>query len=256
MSSVGPRAVAALIFIANCLQPLAAQSPGDDLLARSVERYATLASYSDTGTVVREAPGLVDQWKFRTHFRRSGPDLFFDFQGVTSQSAGLTTDASAQRMILWMIQGELQSYRLPGQWHEIIPRETGNQPAALQRAVAATAGTSILIPSLLFSRANLPGTILQMKEVVDAGFEPVDGHRCRKVTGFASEFYKTGRQTNIREVTVWIDAETLLIRKVFEDTPEGYLEGSYSRLTVTLDPQANPDIEDGEFAFTIPESTQ
>jgi hypothetical protein len=237
-------------------QDEAVPAKGEDVLAQSIALYATLVSYADTATVVREAPGLVDQWKFRTHFRRSGPDFYFDFQGVTSQSAGLTTDASANRVVLWMIQGELQSYHLPGRWHETIPRDTGNQPAALQRAVASTACTSILIPSLLFSKSNLPGAILQIEEPADAGFETVDGHRCHKITGTASEYYRTGRQTNVRKVSVWIDADTLLIRKVFEDTPEGYLAGSYSRLTVTIDPQANPTIDDGQFEFTVPASPQ
>lgn len=254
MPSVRPRAICALLSVAIWLQPVVAYPQGEDILARSVALYATLGSYSDTATVVREAPGLVDQWKFRSHFRRSGPDFYFDFQGVTSQSAGLTTDASANRVVFWMIQGELQSYHLPGRWHEIVPRDTGNQPAALQRAASATAGTSMLVSSLLFSKANLPGTILQIGEAADAGFEAVDGHRCHKITGIASEYYKTGRQTNVRKVTVWIDAETLLIRRVFEDTPEGYLPGSFSRLTVTIDPQANPTLEDGQFEFTVPAS--
>jgi hypothetical protein len=88
MSSVKPRAVGVFISVAICLQPVVAHSQGEEVLARSIALYATLASYSDTGTVVREAPGLVDRWKFRTRFRRSSPDFFFDFQGVTSQSAG------------------------------------------------------------------------------------------------------------------------------------------------------------------------
>ena len=254
MPSVKPRAVDVLISVAICLQPVVAHSQGEDVLARSIAFYATLASYSDTATVVREAPGLVDQWKLSTHFRRNAPDFYFDFQGVTSQSAGLTTDASANRVVFWMIKGELQSYHLPGQLHEIVPRDTGNQPGALQRAAAATAGTSMLVSSLLFSKANLPGTILQIGEAVDEGFETIDGHRCHKITGIASEYYKTGRQTNTRKVTVWIDSDTLLVRKVFEDTPQGYPAGSYSRLTVTIDPQANPTLEDGQFEFTIPAS--
>jgi hypothetical protein len=104
--------------------------------------------------------------------------FLFRFPGRHEPECRLTTDASANRIVLWMIQGELQSYQLPGRWHETIPRDSGNQPAALQRAAASTAGASILIPSLLFSKANLPGTILQIEEAADAGFETVDGHRC------------------------------------------------------------------------------
>jgi hypothetical protein len=53
-------------------------------------------------------------------------------------------------------------------------------------------------------------------------------------------------------VTIWIDAETTLIRKVFEDTPESHAPGAYQRTTTTIDPQANPAIADDAFAFTPP----
>lgn len=256
MSRAARLIVSSLLCTVIGLRPVAAQSPGDDVLARSIAVYPALGSYSDTATVVREVPGIVDRWKFRTRFRRSSLDFLFDFQGVTSQSAGLTTDASAHRVVLWMIGGELQSYNQAAGSHETVPRDGGNQPAALQSASAFTAGTSILIPSLIFSKSNLPGTILQIEQATDAGFESVAGRRCHKITGTAAEYYQSGRKTNIRPVTVWIDAETLLIRKVFEDTPEGYPAGSYSRLTVTIDPQANPGLDDSAFEFSVPLSRQ
>lgn len=230
---------------------VAAQSTGSDVLARSIARYPTLQSYADTGTVVREAPGLVDRWKFETHFRQASMDFHFDFQGVDSQSS-MSIDTSDQRIVLWMTGGELQAFNQQLQSHETFPRDGGNQPAALHAAGVYTAGTSILIPSLIFAAANLPGTIQAIQQATDAGFETVNGRRCHKVTGTAAEYYPSGQMTNVRQVTVWIDAETLLIRKVFEDTPEGYAAGSYSRLTVTLDPQANPALDDGKFQFTVP----
>lgn len=242
------------MLVAICPGVAAAQSKGQDVLARSIALYPTLAAYADTGTVVREAPGLVDRWKFRTFFRRSSLDLLFDFQGVTSTSAGLETDASAQRLVLWMVEGQLQSFNQSSGEHETIPRDSGNQPAALQRAGPYTAGTSILVPSLLFSRANLPGTLLQIEEATDEGFETVDGRRCHKIAGVAALYYQSGQRTHVRPVTVWIDSETLLVRKVFEDTPEGYPAGSYSRLTVTIEPQANPSLDDSSFQFTVPSS--
>jgi hypothetical protein len=247
-----PRIVSRLMLVAMCFEPVVAQSADSDVLARSIALYPTLASYADTGTAVREAPGLVDRWKFRTYFRRSSPDFFFDFQGVTSKSAGLETDAGNHRLVFWMIKGELQSFNQTAGTHETIPRDGGNQPAALQHAGAYTAGTSILIPSLLFSKANLPGTLLQIEQATDAGFENVNGHRCHKIIGEAALYYQSGRRTNVRQVTVWIDAATLLVRKVFEDTPEGYPAGSFSRLTVTIEPQANPALDDGKFLFQVP----
>jgi hypothetical protein len=80
----------------------------------------------------------------------------------------------------------------------------------------------------------------------------VSGRRCHKVMGMAAEYYPSGAMTNVRQVTVWIDAETLLVRKVFEDTPKGYPMGSYSRLTVTIDAQANPPLDDSKFQFSVP----
>lgn len=245
-----------LLLVSLCPGPAAAEPGGQDLLARSIALYPTLASYADTGTVVREAPGIVDEWKFRTFFRRSSSDLLFDFQGVTSTSAGLETDASAQRLVLWMISGELQSFNQSLGVHETIPRDSGNQPAALQRATSYTAGTSILVPSLLYARANLPGTLLQIADAKDEGFEAVDGHRCHKIAGVAALYYQSGQRTQVRPVTVWIDSETLLVRKVFEGTPEGYPAGSYSRLTITIEPQANPPLADDNFQFTVPSARQ
>ena len=68
----------------------------------------------------------------------------------------------------------------------------------------------------------------------DAGFEMVNGHRCHKVVGMAAAYYPSGQITNVRQVTVWIDEKTLLIRKVLEDTPKAYPAGGYSRVIVTL----------------------
>jgi hypothetical protein len=87
---------------------------------------------------------------------------------------------------------------------------------------------------------------------VHAGFESVNSHRCHKIVGTAAQFYPSGQMTNVRQVTVWLDAENLLVRKVFEDTPKGYPAGAFLRLTINLDPQANPTLEDANFQFTVP----
>ena len=70
--------------------------------------------------------------------------------------------------------------------------------------------------------------------------------------GTAAQFYPSGQMTNVRQVTVWLDAESLLVRKVFEDTPKGYPTNAYLRLTIILDPLANPQLEDANFQFTVP----
>ncbi len=229
-----------------------AESDNDamDLLKRSMDLYSTLPVYADSGTAVREGPSLVDRWKFKTYFSR--PRNFrFDFQGVTSQSAGLTMDSSTQHIVLWMIEGELQSFNRQMRSHNTVGR-TGNQPGELLNASAYTAGTSVLIPSLLFAKSDLPGSIRQIREAAYAGLESVNGHRCHKIVGTAAQFYPSGKMTNVREVTVWLDEQSRLVRKVFEDTPKGYPAGSYLRLTIQLDPQANPTLGPANFQFTVP----
>jgi hypothetical protein len=244
---------AVLLFVGTLLVATGLARADDDgigLLKRSLDLYSRLPAYTDSGTAVREGAGLVDRWKFATYFRRP-LDFRFDFQGVTSQSAGLAVDSSSQHIVVWMIQGELQSFNQQLRTHNTVPR-TGNQPAELLNASAGTVGTSVLIPSLLFAKADLPGTLRQIREAAQVGFESVNGHRCHKIVGTAAQFYPSGRKTNVREVTVWLDAESLLVRKVFEDTPQGYPSNAYLRLTITLDPQTNPRLEDANFRFTVP----
>ena len=74
--------------------------------------------------------------------------------------------------------------------------------------------------------------------------------------GVARSVYPSGKVTNIRNATVWIDAETFLIRQVFTDTPKGYPMGQISRLTITYEPRLNPSLPDSLFAFTPPSGQQ
>jgi len=241
-------------LLATLLMATATAAQADDdgmnLLNQSIARYAAIASYADTGTVVRELPGIVERWKFKTYFQRP-LNFRFDFQGVSSRSGELVTDSSHHHIVLWMIGGRLQTYNQHMRSHNVIPR-TGNQPAELLGASVATAGTSVLIPSLLYSKANLPGTLQQIREAVDTGYETVGGHRCHKIVGTAAQYYPSGQMTNVRQVTAWVDAETHMLRKVLEDTPEGSPAGTYSRLTVTIEPVMNPTLDEGSFRFTIP----
>lgn len=223
---------------------------GMGLLKQTIALYPTLSTYTDEGSALREQPGLVDRWKFTTAFRRPH-DFYFNFQGVTSRSAGLTADAAYQHHVLWMIDGELQAFNKQLRTHTTVP-PTGNQPAELVNASAATVGTSVLIPSLLFAKSELPGTLKQIREAAHAGYESVNGHRCHKIVGTAAQYYPSGKMTNVRPVTVWLDAQSLLVRKVFEDTPKGYPAGAYLRLTIDLDPQANPPVQDANFRFSVP----
>jgi hypothetical protein len=160
---------------------------------------------------------------------------------------------SATRHVIWMFKGEMETYDFRTGNHELVNAEGSGQVRALQNGSHAMQGMSMLIPALLYSQSRLPGTISQIEQATVAGVEEVDKRQCHKVVGVAAAYYPSGQRTNIRPVTVWIDTETQLIRKVFEDTPKGYPARSYQRKTITLQPQANPVIDDAKFQFKVPE---
>lgn len=220
----------------------------------AVARYAALSSYADTGTIRKEAPGLVDESRFTTRFRRASRDLYFEYQALTSTTTGtgFSIDLRMYRLVIWMAAGQMQKYDFYSKTYEPVAANGGGQVRALQSAAHMTSGVSILVPSLLYPQARLASSILQIEEAAEAGVEEVAGRRCHKIVGVAAARYPSGQRTGERPVTLWIDADSGLIRRVFEDTPAGYQPGAYSRLTVTLDPHANRAIEDAGFQFTAP----
>ena len=222
-------------------------------LRRSKEVYKALTSYADTGTL-DEDWGSITHHEFKTYFRRSTHDYYFDHRMLYQEDpkkSRLTFDNS--RRVWWMRNRMLETYFFETKEHRTYP-PTSNQAAALNEP--RTQGASLLISELLFSGSNLPGTLLQIEESSDAGFEDVAGHPCHKVIGVAAAYYPSGQRTGVRQVTVWIDRDTMLIRKVFEDTPKSYSAGSIRRLTVRIEPQANPTLDDSKFEFHVPDTQQ
>ena len=110
-----------------------------------------------------------------------------------------------------------------------------------------------MIPALLFAGSGLVSTVNELKEYSRSGDEDVAGRRASKLVGVARSVYpQTQRETNVRRAAVWIDAETRLVRKVFDDTPKGLPVGAVIRTTITYDPQADPVLDDAKFRFTVP----
>jgi outer membrane lipoprotein-sorting protein len=223
-----------------------------DALRRSKAVYAALKSYADTGTVIDEHSGFSGHSVFKTYFRRTDAvDFYFDYtfqyQVYSKDSSRLPYNNS--RRLWWMRNHNLQTYNFETKEHRTYPA-TSNQAGSLNEP--RTKGASLLITELLFRSANLPGTILQIEESSAAGMEDVGGHVCYKVLGVAAAYYPSGQRTNVRQVTVWIDRDSLLIRKVFEDTPTSYGPDGINRLTFLLEPQANPTLDDSKFDFQVP----
>ncbi len=122
----------------------------------------------------------------------------------------------------------------------------GRNPNVFALASYPTKGCAVQIPPLLFQKAAMRGPIAGLSKYQVAGTEGVNGRPCYKLVGELALAYKTGAVTDAHPTMVWIDVETLLVRKVFEDASTA---GGLSTTTTTFEPQANPDLDDSRFRF-------
>ncbi|MGE5089043.1 MAG: LolA family protein [Candidatus Levyibacteriota bacterium] len=212
-----------------------------DVLARSRAVYAGLHAYSDTGTVVVEfgnAPTPSrEQHAFRTWYR--APRLFrFDF----------TKANQADRYEVWSDEQVFRTWWKATGGTSTYPK--GQGASAFTTGSVTTYGALTAIAPWLFSQAGLTGTLTELGDAADGGTEVVAGHPCHKIVGVARSVYgATGRTTNVRNTTVWIDAKTLLVRRILEDASEGRI---VSRKTISFEPVADPPLEDVAFRFVPP----
>lgn len=233
-----------LAVIAALTIPLAA-APETDRLAESIKLYPALKSYADTGTVLSEfAPNASHTHTFKTAFK--APRQFY-FEFNADKRAG------GRKIVIWCDGGDFQSWDSGLGLHQTYPRGSGTTLNAFATVMAGTGGAVAMIPSLIFAGSGLVATVAELRDYADRGVEDVGGHRSHKFAGLAVSVYpKTQRETNRRSATVWVDAETRLIRKVFDDTPEGLPATAVMRTTLTFDPLANPPLGDEKFRFTVP----
>ena len=218
----------------------------DDILSRSIAAYGALKSYADTGAIVNEFAANASQRHTFTTYYRAPRQYYFEF--VADQRAG------AGHTVMWCDGGDFQSWSSTLGLHQTYPRGSNTVLSGFAAAGAPTLRTISLITGLLFANSGMLSTVLEFGEDYTVeGIEDVGGHRCHKLVGMARSMYaKTQRVTNVRRTIIWIDTESLLVRKVFEDTPEGSPLTAVNRTTVTLDPRANPTLEDARFTYTVP----
>jgi outer membrane lipoprotein-sorting protein len=233
-------------FVTSILAVICVASPTsraqDDILARSRARYASLKSYADTGTVLYDyGVPHVSRHTFKTYYR-APRSFLFDF---TEDKAD-----GGSRFVIWCEGEDFQSWVSDTGIHNVYPKGQGT--TAFVTTSAPTFGASMNIASLLFATAGLVSTFAELADVTPAGTEVIDGRAAQKLTGIARTTYGTGHVTNVRRTTIWIDPETLLVRRIFEDTPKGMTAGSVKRVTVTFEPQANPTLDDSRFKFAVP----
>jgi outer membrane lipoprotein-sorting protein len=219
-------------------RPVAASS--DDVLAKTEAAYAALKSYSDTGSVDTEfgpKEGLVrEHHTFKTLYR-APRHFLFDF--VKAESA--------DRFVVWADDEAFHSWWQATGVAELYPK--GQGAGVFVTGSVPTLSALVQIAPLLFSGAGLSGPVTEFGDGKVAGSEAVNGHPCQKLVGVGKSMYGTGAVVNVRPMTIWIDAQTSLVRRVFEDSSDG---ATISRSTTTFDPQVNPTLEDAKFQFTPP----
>jgi hypothetical protein len=219
---------------------------GEDLWEQSRAAYVALRSYADSGTIATEVrpPGaatIVEHHSFTTYYL-APRQFYFEFRKDPT--------AGKERLVLWCEGGDFQSWWSATGVHQTYPKGTGG--SAFGTASFPTKGSIVLIPPLLFSKAGLQGPLTVLKSPRLAGDEELNGVKVRKLVGEVGLGYVTGLGAHARPTTVWIDAQTLLVRKILEETPVESPEGSVDRVTVTFDPRANPQLAGSVFRFTVP----
>lgn len=221
-----------------------AQTPNADKILEAVyAKYAGLTSYSDTGTVTYEyGTDSKDTHRFVTLLNRSPRGYLLEF-----------TKVSGERFVIW---GDPEAFH--SWWSAINSRSdypNPNNTGAFTGSDVHTYGVAQKITALLYPKAQLPGSFGNMTDMVLAGTEDVDGHKCYRLEGRARDVYgATGRETNIRKIAIWVDVDSLLIRKVVE-VPKEVLPGHIDKTTTIYEPLANPTIDQARFKFVPPTQT-
>ena len=220
--------------------PAAAQN-AEQILKKTREMYGALKSYSDSGVVLYEyASSSQDRYTFTTAFNRAPRHFLLDFHKPGGDQYVIWGDPDAFHT-WWKTTGQQTDYPNP------------NNAPAIASSGYNTVGSAAKIPTLLYSKAALGGNFSNYADVELDGTEVIGGRRCYRLIGRASDFYQaTGREVAIRRMTVWIDAESSLIRQIREESKA--LPGQISRVTTTYQPNADMTIDMGRFKFTPPES--
>lgn len=229
-----------MFYAAVFVQPAHSQT-AEDVLKKMRDTYAAMKSYADTGTVINEyGSSSRDRHTFMMYFNRAPRHLLLDFRKQGGDRYVIWSDPDAFHT-WWKTTGQQTDYPNPD-----------NAPAISQSG-QNTKQAGLKIPALLYSKAQLGGDFNNFADVELDGTEQIEGRRCYRLIGRASDTYAaSGKEVNTRKMTVWIDAETNLIWRIVEEWKA--VAGSRTRLTTTYQPHANPSLDDDKFKFTPPES--
>jgi outer membrane lipoprotein-sorting protein len=215
-----------------------------EILKKVKDTYAAMKSYSDTG-VVLDFPDAastnpilakLSRHTFTTDFSRSPRGFIHNYRACDTCQYVIWADPDAFHT--WnKTTGDRYDYPNP------------NNTGAMSGSPATTK-----IPTLLYSKARLLSDFNYYDDVALDGSEAIDGHRCYRLVGRAhDEYAATGRVVNVRKMTVWVDTESFLIRRISQDSGPTAGGGPHRVEQVTYQPQANPNLDQSKFKFIPPE---
>lgn len=235
-----------LAFVASPAIPNDAASEGARLLEESRAKYAALRSYSDSVTVVTEnrfagSPPVVERHRIQTRYR--APRLYF-FQFDEDPKAG------AERLVIWCDGGDFNSWWSTTRVHDVYSE--GRGAAAFALSSPTTRGATLLLPTWIFPQAKMTGPLTSLVNVRLEGTDTVVGRKAYRIAADSDTSYSNGRGAQSRPITIWLDAETLLVLKIILDTPRGSASGALVRETFELVPSVNPQMENAAFRFAVP----
>lgn len=232
-----------LMILGCALATPALADTAADVMARVRATYSNLKSYADQGSVVTEdgsgagAP-LIETHTFRTRYQ-APRQFLLEFH-----------KASGEQYVIWGEGTDFQTWWSATRVHALYPKGKGASAFAVSALPTKDAVT--IIAPLLFASSGLQGALTGFTPVEPVGTETVAGHATYKLTGRLGLAYGTGNVTGARAATLWVDTQTLLVRKILEDTPAGSGQGVISRVTMTFTPEANPALSAAQFHFAAP----
>ena len=230
-----------IVFSVLVMSGMSARPQGaESILQKSRDAYAQMKSYADTGVVLVEyGTSSEDKHSFSTAFNRTPRHLLLEFNKQGGDRYVIWADPDAFHT-WWKTTGQKTDYPNP------------NNTPAISMSGATTVEVASKIPTLLYGKA-FESAMLKINDPELKGSEEVAGRRCDRISGQAFDVYAaTGNKTNFRTVTVWIDTDSFLVRKMVEEFKAP--PGQRSRVTTTFEPRNNPTLDAGSFTFTPPSS--
>ncbi|MFA7231930.1 MAG: M56 family metallopeptidase, partial [Victivallaceae bacterium] len=232
--------------IAGCHYGAAKPAPAltpEQIIAKMAETYAKCKTYQDSGTVktifFQDTGERVEEKPFTTAFVR--PDLFrFEYKEKVDSFL-----KEKPCYIVWRKGDEVLTWFYATN-PNIVTKAT-SLSFGLAGATGVSSGSAHTIPALLLSEAggSKLSDLKETKLLEDGSF---DNSKCFRVQG--KFIYKNDNANVIRKpTTIWIDKNTLLVRKIDEENVFSYFR---TEVTTTYYPVINKDIPGSALEFNPP----